>query len=488
MVTENRTQAVHRDSSSRSTFLILAVAILFGLGASVLASAVRGDSADSYSSAMLAQWLPAVLVVLLLAAGCPYVASQDNDPREEMSRRMPGWLQRPLTLLTGKPHQGQQPVFQSTWLFHLMTALAKLLAGPLLAAALVALCYAMPLLLLLPYVWLALALAWLITVAGARACLVTVTHQVIHGQFSGSPRLDAWIADLLGSLLLLQNREAYEKDHRGTHHLFRFMATGSDPDAAFLRLLGFLPGMTKFQLWRQLWKTTFSPFHFHGRFLKARLGANFWSPETPLSRRLLALGLHGAMFLAVVAWCAAWWTLLPAIVFAVAWLLPLTALYQSAALWQFVCEHYWETDRQPRDSDVFSGSKKAILAKLTNGRFMADPLPPEEATGLAWAWSWSWWWARLLLVHLPCRLAVVCTDLPSHDWHHRHESSPEWVDGIYARQRDVEAGCPGWECPYTEVWGLGNAIDRVFEAMAGMQSAATPDKPGGDLDPAFLGM
>ena len=44
---------------------------------------------------------------------------------------------------------------------------------------------------------------------------------------------------------------------------------------------------------------------------------------------------------------------------------------------QFSSEHYWKLDLGVRDVGRFNGKKKRMIAKLTNGRFMADPLPPQ---------------------------------------------------------------------------------------------------------------
>src|SRR5438874_2352071 len=52
--------------------------------------------------------------------------------------------------------------------------------------------------------------------------------------------------------------------------------TESDPDFAFLLLLGIRPGTPRRELWRCLFRTLASP-RFHWLFLKSRLRSNFVS-------------------------------------------------------------------------------------------------------------------------------------------------------------------------------------------------------------------
>ena len=90
-------------------------------------------------------------------------------------------------------------------------------------------------------------------------------------------------------------------------------------------------------------------------------------------------------------------------------------------------------------------------------------------------------------MHLIARLAVVTSDLPVHDWHHRHERSIHWPDALYERQRDIDSGCPEWGEPYTEVWGIGPAIDAVLGTLAVLDPDEQPvGRPL--IGPELLGM
>jgi len=105
-----------------------------------------------------------------------------------------------------------------------------------------------------------------------------------------------------------------------------------------------------------------------------------------------------------------------------------------------------------------------VFIRKSHGRFNADSPPdfPFRQQPLAWLF----WLVRMLGYHLPVRIAILPGELPEHDYHHRHPHSKDWANGIYARQQDLEAGCPGWCESYTEVWGLFEATDRVFETLS----------------------
>lgn len=111
---------------------------------------------------------------------------------------------------------------------------------------------------------------------------------------------------------------------------------------------------------------------------------------------------------------------------------------------------------------------KLIRGRLTFGRFVGDPLPYRDQPPGLWLWSWGRWLTRLLFLHLPIRLCVLPGDLCQHDWHHRHPRG-DWANACYERQRDRDAGCPGWPEPYETVWGLYGAIDLVFRGLASLQ-------------------
>ena len=362
------------------------------------------------------------------------------------------WVQPFLTWLTGKALPHQEPLFRSTPFFHLMTGLAGLAAG--VAGAVLAVAAPASLWLL------ALPLCWVVTAGSARKLQVMICHQCVHYQLFGHKAVDRWVGEAVSTLLMVQDFESYYHDHRDLHH-GKHLATLDDPDLKFIIELGFRPGMSVRDLWRHLGWTLVSP-RFHALYLLYRLRANFVT--SPLYRRAMAVVFHGSL----LAFVAATGSLLP---FALAWLLPLTVVYQATGLLQFLGEHKWLRVRQPDEK------AQVHLARLTAGRFTGEPAPEPGLPPLQAAWRWTAWTTRMLTYHLFCRIFVLVADLPVHDWHHRHPSSPDWPNAAYARQRDVDAGCPHWQEPYSEIWGLHNAIGAVFELFSSLEGARYDTRP-----------
>ncbi|WP_254564991.1 hypothetical protein [Oscillatoria sp. HE19RPO] len=211
---------------------------------------------------------------------------------------------------------------------------------------------------------------------------------------------------------------------------------------------------TKFY-WRKLRTTAISPY-FHGLFLRNRFLSNFVT--SPLYRRAMAI-IWVSVVVVVVTLTHTWFA------FLVAWVFPLTILYQISALLQFTSEHRWL---------VVPGIGKPAIARKSLGRFMGET--PPDAPFSEQPREWLLWLLRMLGYHLPARIAVISGELPEHDWHHRHPNHKDWANGVYHRQRDIEAGCPNWPEEYTEVWGLFNAVDCVFKGLSQMPPAAEEPK------------
>lgn len=226
-----------------------------------------------------------------------------------------------LTRMTGKPYPGEFPLFKQTRFSQLMTALASLFCS---VAVSVTLWNSFPLL------WFLLPISWLFTVGAARKLHTTICHQCIHYNFLGDWR-DRILAEIISTLLLIQDFNGYRQDHVKEHHHIEKFTTVNDPDLKFLLLLGFRPGLPKPFYWQLLRQTVLSP-RFHWLFLCARLIANF--KTAPVYRRLMA-----TVWTAAVLSMVTLTHLLPA--FIVAWLFPLTVLYHISALLQFSSEHRW---------------------------------------------------------------------------------------------------------------------------------------------------
>lgn len=363
--------------------------------------------------------------------------------RMSMYHHLPkvAWLQWVITVITGCPHEGQQPIFRKShwWCFGL--AIGMVWGGFFLNLYIIS--ASGPVLCLLP-------VGWLLVVGGSRALQTSIVHACVHAQFTGKRAVDMVIAEAITVFLGIMNAAAYMQGHCGVHHAPAKVATIDDDDLAFLLVLGFRPGMTKADLWRHFWQILVS-LRFHYMFLHARFRSNFVNARP--WRIVTAVG---------------WWVAVGTIVyltdtwlaFALAWLLPVTLFYHVAALSQFLSEHLWLHATNERGT-VEHLSKKEQMQRsklISPARFFGEAVPVAGAGGM----QWLAWWFRLLFVHLPLRIAVIPTpDLVWHPVHHSKTHS-DW------RNADFEG--PTWAVAkpdeFIPIWGLGKAIDLVFNNMS----------------------
>ncbi|ETX00914.1 fatty acid desaturase [Candidatus Entotheonella palauensis] len=347
-----------------------------------------------------------------------------------------------MAQFTGKWPTGYRPRWKRRAGWHLTAMLLSLGGG--MAASHV-------LILGPPAFWPLVVLSWMITVHGARKGQLVINHYGVHGKLTGRKGYDRLIVEVVSTLLVTQDYRSYYRDHIKTHHHPQQLATAEDPDMQFLLALGFRPGMSRRALWQCLYTTIISP-RFHYLFIRERLTTNFMS--APGYRRLMA-GLHAAAVSSLLFYTGSW------ALWVAAWGIPLLPLYHIAALLQFVSEHRWG-----RDHPV---STHKHTDHLTFGRFAGDSLPARDLSMRDKMATWSRWTLRLLFLHIPTRLCVLPGDLAQHDWHHRHPGG-DWSNAGYERQRDLDAGCPGWHETYEEIWGLDRAIQTVFDSMARSRS------------------
>lgn len=370
--------------------------------------------------------------------------SDVSDVRQSMvvvSERLPGvlhrWVQNFLTWLTGRALPGQSPLFKSTPTLQVLAATFWLLGGVIGGGVL--LTSKAPL-------WPLLPVMWLCVVSSARRFQVSIFHASVHTAFTGNKKVDRWIGEVISLVLFIATYDQYYSDHVLLHHPAETFGTVNDPDFAFLDKLGFKPGMTKRELWARLANTIFSP-RFHLLFFAARVKANFFA--SGLRRRIIAYAFNAVLLTAVIV--SHQW-----LVFLLCWFIPMTVIYHICALLQFVCEHRWLLQRQRNEPT------KLHVARLTVGRFLGSAY---RADG---SFAEKGLWFLKMIGHSLCRIAVLVAGLPDHDWHHRHPRSKDWPVSVYARQRDIDSGHPGWPENYQEVWGLFTAIDAVFELLSSM--------------------
>ena len=373
------------------------------------------------------------------AAPAPPVAPISDAAVRDSMLRLPGFLQMPLTLLTGKPHTGQRPL-RLTPTTHLVCAFGSVAAG--LTASGVALAAG--------GWWLAMLVpGWAMTLHGTRNLRMMIFHQCAHRNMWGRRRPDRVLGKIVAAVLVVQHFERYSAEHVTDHHALHHMTLRDPTVQAFLVSLELRPGMTRAQVWRRVIGKLVSPV-FHARFLRARI-RSYIHAASPVERTLTATG-YAAVALAATALHA--WTFL-----LVAWVLPLTLFFQVSNTLRLCVKH---TFPHP---GVTKRRGRAYFANLTNAIFLGEPAPSPVLRGFERVLAWARWWLRLLLVHFPARYLVLTGDTVCHDFHHRHPMSRDWANYIFARQADIDGGHRGWP-PYREVWGLIPAINLVFGSLS----------------------
>lgn len=360
--------------------------------------------------------------------------------------RFPGWTQHVWTWLTGKALPHQKPLITHTWASYLSVTLLTFLGGLTLSTVAVSTRF--------DQWWLALLAGWVLTLQGARTMILVVAHQALHRRFSGSTRWDWFCGELVTVLAVFHVFQEFKEEHFDNHHRRAIFATEADPPVQFLFRLGFRPGMSRGQLWRRAFVVFVSP-GFYALTALSRLRSNL---------------VNGTWRRVAFALWAAWWLSLPfwlpngLAVLLLAFVLPVIVLAQLSALIDRLGEHAWLTPANPEHDNRF------YTVPATSARFCGAPVP---ASGLGFgraARAWTGWWLSMLCYHLPSRLMVIVGDLPNHDYHHRYPTTPHWMTAAYARQADIDGGDYG--PPYTEVWGMGRAVDRMFRTMSQARSHA----------------
>ncbi|MFX1740024.1 hypothetical protein PXJ20_32370 [Paraburkholderia sp. A1RI_3L] len=375
--------------------------------------------------------------------------SQQDDVRASYLV-FPGWTQHFWTWLTGKALPGQSPLFRHTWYSYLGVTLAVFFGGLTLSS--LAVVYKPH-----GWWWAMLGAGWVLSLCGARHMILVIAHQSIHRQFSGSEAGDRFWGELVTLLNSYQDAHAFKVEHFDAHHREHVFATLQDPPVQVILGLGFRPGMSRHRLWLRAFVVVLSPA-FYLKGIADRLRCNVTSGTWRRAGFLL--------------W-AAWWLSLPfwlrngAEVLLLAYVVPIVLLNQLSALLDKLGEHAWLTPPDP------AHGRRYHHVAASWARFCGYAVPSRSLPFGRRLAAWVRWTAAMLLYHLPVRLMVVVGDLPNHDFHHRQPRTPDWMIAAYARQRDIDHGLPG--APgYVEVWGLAEAIDRMFRALSVTRADAVP--------------
>lgn len=369
--------------------------------------------------------------------------------RADWKARLPRWMQPLLTWLMGYPYPGQKPLLgKKPWWIAVLIPAAVLSLGLGLSVVVIEAG---------GWAWLAIPVAWLMVVNGARTLQVHICHQGIHGALTGHRGTDRAVVEAVSTVLVIQDHDGYQTDHDGVHH--PRLASADDPDRRFItEVMNIEPGIDRStNRWRFL-VALLSP-RVHATLLVGRLRANFWSG--PAYRRLMAVA-WAVVVVAILVESERWQA------FAVGCVLPMTLLYHASAMCQFLTEHLWFRHRRPGQS-----AKDHYRSMLLN-RHLGDPLPDHGLTGRQWLAGWVVWWARLLLYHLPVRLGVLVADLPVHGSHHLWPLDPRWTNAICAfRERAEESG----KLPVEFVGSYGEILDFVLGSFSEAPPEAKESEP-----------
>lgn len=349
---------------------------------------------------------------------------------------LPQSVQKLLTLITGKAVSGQKRVKIPAIMEFTLTLLI------LLASTL----GAMWLLSHSPYIlWLLILLpCWVSTVGCLRKIQVTYAHHAVHQcLFNSNKNLNRIMLAICTIIPIVQNGRDYTNDHLG-HHNKEIFTTESDSDAFFLKSLGFLPGLSLRDYKIRLTWTIINPiFHLHF----------FWLRVTSFAFRGSRVESLFAILWAIMIIAPVFFNPLLAVLCIY---IPYFVIYHISALLQFLTEHAWLlTKHAPKNIEDY--------ARRCWGRFTGDIYPVERNSLVKLAW-----WLRMLFFHSPCRVMILCGDLPVHDWHHLAgelgQSSLFWQDGIYLRQQAVSEKSN--DIFLQETWGIHNMIMNSFVSLS----------------------
>ena len=373
-----------------------------------------------------------------------------HDPRAVMWARLPEFVQPFLTWLTARPAPGE-PARRRAPESYLVEASAWLLAG----IAVGSIGWAAD----GSAAWLLVAVSIVLTCSGLGLFQITVFHRCAHYAVFASRRANRDLGRVLSALFLFKHFDAYRQEHM-LHHNARKLLTEEDEFADFvLGMCRLEPEVEKAELWRRvLWNVMFSP-SFHARFLLRRVRASWCSPDKAHNR----VGA-GAWILSGAA-CALMGWLLP---FLLLWVLPVTLLFQIATVGRILIEH-----RFPEPA-LITARGREFVCRSTAGVFPGSMPPEPSFDPLQSLFDWTAWWLDMLTVQLFVRVFFLVGDTPCHDFHHRRPAG-DLTDYIHARQRDVDAGCPGFPLNYGETWGFLRAIDENLGMLARTPREALPD-------------
>lgn len=366
-----------------------------------------------------------------------------NDNIRASYQIFPNIFQPFFTWLTGKALKNQKPTFVLSVWFHFIVPFFMFFVG-------ICSCYSI---LQGPVSWLYcfIPLTWVLTVAGTRNMVLTIRHECVHKRFTSSALVNKILGELVTILLVVRTAKAYQYDHVTMHHNRDILATRKDPHVEYMSGCGLQLGMSYKQLWRVFILTLISP-RFYLKSTYERIKANVCAENK--TRRFSAI----IFFLALIIFF-----LLSNISFLdviISIYIPLFVLSTASSLIETIVEH-----PVPLESNTTKIiCKKEIVAIKSWSILSGARLPDSTANPIRLLISWSAWILKMC-GHLIIRMTILPGPLPSHEMHHRKPGQYDWRIAFYEKQKDIDAGHPGWPA-YREIWGLASALKLVFKDMA----------------------
>ncbi len=361
--------------------------------------------------------------------------SPKRSPRDELSDRLPQFVQSFITWLSGIPCRDQRQTFK-------MSPAIVFLVGILFITMGFIIIYEA-----MQQGWLALVPVYILGVSfvasGTRRLDVLIVHQSLHGKVLKDKKGNEALGEILTTLLFLTPYKSNRLEHLGHH---RSPCDENDVDVIYLKSACIAGVNNRKALYRQVLKTVFSPV-FHFQFTLNRLKSNLIS-ATPWYRLFMS-------------WTYVFLLLSPALLFGPSyffslllyWLIPLSVGFQMSNFLYTATEHRWWLF----NNEFVIGNEKRD--QLTFARICCNEAP--SRTTLL---SWAVWWIYAIFINMPVRLFIIVGDTLQHDLHHVAPNC-DWANSTFERQ-SYQQRTPD---RFAEVWGgitahlcEGN-IQKIYE-------------------------
>lgn len=380
--------------------------------------------------------------------------SKDSNPREAIQQTIfpdSRIFQALITEMLGKPYQGQKPLYEKTASALILQKAVLLWIGLSISTFGVGL----------------IPIGWIITLHVLRWLRLSCQHAAAHRLlFHRQQRLNFLTGEIISILTLSGDFRTYGVPHTHLHHRLKspldhpaLMKPGDETFVYLVEEADFQLGSSVDDLWMHLWTTLFSPL-FHTKRFMTRLQSTFCSPYMDHNFWAICFWLAIGILVSVNG---------VGLPFLVSIGVPISIGFEASSLLRQCVEHRFPVPPTEERSNE-------VLSQMTSAIFLAE-FPPQFFAATSWTergLTWGRWWVRLFGYHFMCRFLVLTGDSPCHDWHHRHPGG-NWLNAVFERQSDLEAGSPGWG-RYSENWGFLEAIDVTFHSMS-LQPKTNPVNP-----------